>query len=75
MYGGRVIIFQKLELSKIYRFLVWVLLYKTQQNRLHCIDINEILNTNSKILLKHKVNDILYFGVKNVVFEDLKWCH
>ena len=28
-----------------------------------------------KILLKHKINKVLYFVVKKVVFEQLKLCH
>ena len=28
-----------------------------------------------KILIKHKINEVLYFGVKKVVFEQLKLCH
>ena len=28
-----------------------------------------------KILLKHKINEILYFWVKKLFFEELKLCH
>ena len=28
-----------------------------------------------KILIKHKINEVLYFGVKKVVFEQLKLCN
>ena len=28
-----------------------------------------------KILIKHKINEVLYFWVKKVVFEQLKLCH
>ena len=75
VHWGKVSILQKSQLSKIYQFLCGYGCIKRNKTDNIVFILMKFYTLVVKILLKHKINKVLYFLVKKVVFEQLKLSH